>query len=235
AVEVAPSMETMAEWLSAGKVDLYFDSPYPAMIVSDLSDSKPILRRWKKGVEAYHTIIFTRTDSGVKTVDELEGKTIAFEEEFSTSGYMLPLSYLVEAGLKLVETRSPTAGIAPDEVGYVFSEDDQNSIQWVLSKRVTASAVSAPDFLEIPEEVRQQLTIVAETESLPRHIAIVSPTLTPEEVSAIKEVLLAMEKTEKGREILATFEKTAKFDEFPEGIDRAIDRMRELYELTQKQ
>ncbi|MDJ0705994.1 MAG: phosphate/phosphite/phosphonate ABC transporter substrate-binding protein [Leptolyngbyaceae cyanobacterium MO_188.B28] len=233
-VEIAPNMETMADWLASGKVDVYFDSPYPAMIVNNLSEAQPILRRWKKGVEEYHTVIFTRSDSGVKTLDDLKGQMIAFEDPSSTSGYMLPLSHLVEAGLQPVEKPTAEAIVDQANVGYVFSYEDENTIQWTLTGRVTAAAVGAPDFLEIPAETRQQLTVLAETEPLPRQVVMISPTLTPEEVASIKTALLSMDESEEGQAVLSAFERTTQFDSFPEGSDQALNRMRELYELTQE-
>lgn len=235
AVTIAPDMETMAKWLASGKVDVYFDSPYPSMIVSNLSGAKPILRRWKDGVSAYNTIIFTRSDSGIKTLDDLKGEMVAFEEPFSTSGYMLPLTHLLEAGLTPSEKADADANVTTDEVGYVFSEDDENTIQWALAGRVSAAAVGAPAFLEIPEDVRQQLTVLAETEPLPRHMVLLSPSLSNQEATNIKTTLLAMDEAESGQSVLMEFEETAQFDEFPEGLDQALGRMRELYELTQKQ
>ena len=234
-VEIAPDMETMADWLSSGKVHIYFDSPYPSMRVGELSGAKPILRRWKKGVDVYHTIIFTRTDSGIETLDDLKGQMIAFDEPVSTSGYMLPIGHLKQAGLKLVKKQSLTGSVAADRVGYIFSEDDDNSIKWVLTKRLAAAAVGSSDFLKIPEETRQQLTILAETETIARNVVVVSPTLTNEEVTAIEAVLLSMDRTEEGKTVLTTFENTTKFDEFPEGVDRALERMQQFYKLAQEQ
>ena len=59
-VRVASSLEEMAELLSAGDVDLYFDSPYPTTIVRDLSGAELLLRRWKGGSADYHSVYFTR-------------------------------------------------------------------------------------------------------------------------------------------------------------------------------
>lgn len=232
-VEIAPDMETMAQWLTSGKVDIYFDSPYPAMIVNSISGAQPALRRWKNGVESYRTIIFTRADSEVDTFDDLKGQMVAFEKPFSTSGYMLPLAHLIKAGLQPVEKQTAEASVVADEVGYVFSRNDENSIQWALTGRVAAAAVGEPDFLEIPQETRQQLTVLAETEPLPRHLVMLSPTLTPEEALSVKTALLGMDKTEEGQAVLAAFEGTSQFDDFPGGADQALNRMSELYELTQ--
>ncbi|MEM8642568.1 MAG: phosphate/phosphite/phosphonate ABC transporter substrate-binding protein [Cyanobacteria bacterium P01_G01_bin.54] len=234
AVEVAPDLDTMLQYLESGAVDLYFDSPYPAMLTSEEVGAKPILRRWKEGVASYNTIIFTRADSEIKSLEDLNGKIVAFDHVVSTSGFMLPLAHLKEAGLTLTEKGAANVTVSTDEVGYILSGDDDNSIQWTLTQKVDAAAVGSSDFAKIPEDARQQLRIIAETESVPRHVAMVSPTLTEEEVSAIVEILLAMGETEQEKKILAEFETTTKFDNFPEGVDSAFERMRELYRLTQE-
>ncbi|MDA0267659.1 MAG: phosphate/phosphite/phosphonate ABC transporter substrate-binding protein [Cyanobacteria bacterium] len=234
-VEVAPDMATMADWLASGKVDIYFDSPYPSLIVGELSGAQPVLRRWKDGVAAYRTVIFVQADSEFATINDLKGQMVAFEDPFSTSGYMLPLAYLIEVGMTLVEKPDVDAQLAADQVGYVFSDAHENSIQWVLSGKVAAAAVAYPDFLEIPADIRQKLTILAETEPLPRHLVMLSPTLSSEEAAAIRSALLTMDESDTGRAVLVAFERTTQFDEFPEGAEQALSRMRALYSLTQNQ
>jgi len=231
-VKVAPDLETMAQWMEAGEVDIYFDSSYPALIVSSESGAQPILRRWKGGVSEYHTVFFTRTDSGLESLDDLPGHSIAFEDDFSTSGYMLPLAYMTEAGLKSAEMAEPDATVADDEVGYVFSGDDDNTIQWVVSNRVDAGVTDNRNYSELPEETRNQLTILAETEALPRQLVIVRPGMDAELVDALTALMTNMDESEEGAAVLATFEKTAQFDEFPGGTDAALERMRELYQLV---
>jgi phosphonate transport system substrate-binding protein len=115
----------------------------------------------------------------------------------------------------------------------VFSGDDENAVQWVISGRVDAAVVDSGVFSEIPEETQDQLTVLAETEALPRHVVIVSPTISEELRDAIHDILLAMDESEEGQAVLLAFEETAQFDEFPGGADAALERMRELYELVQ--
>jgi phosphonate transport system substrate-binding protein len=58
--------------------------------------------------------------------------------------------------------------------------------------------------------------------------------MEPDLLQAIKTVLTNMHETEEGRAVLKKFKKTAKFDEFPEGAETALNRMRELYKLVRR-
>ena len=230
-VEVAADLDEMANFLKSGKVDIYFDSPYPAMIISDMSGAKPILRRWKGGIPEYYTVIFTMKDRGVKSLEDLKGKMVGFDKISSTSGYMLPTGMLIEAGVNPKEKSSANSTVSADEVGYVFTDDDNNTIQWVISGKVAAGAIDIGTFLEIPEASRQAMVVLAQSDKVARHVALVRADLKPEMVEAIKTILTQMDKTPEGQEVLQKFEKTAKFDNFPP--ESSIERMRELYKLVQ--
>lgn len=229
-VQVASDLAEMASLLKSGEVDIYFDSPYPAMIVSDKSGAKPILRRWKGGVPEYYTVIFTMKDQGIKSLGDLKGKMLGFDEISSTSGYMLPMALLLKAGLNPREKTSAGSTVSANEVGYAFSDDDENTIQWVISGKVAAGAIDIGSFMEIPEASRKAMVVLAQSEKVARHMALARAGMKPEMVEAIKTILIQMDKTPEGKEVLEKFEETAKFDNFPP--EASIARMRELYELV---
>ncbi len=124
--------------LDAGRVDVYIDSPFPIGFVLQRADARVVLRRWKRGSDTYRSVIFTRADSGVNSIEDLRGKVIAFGESFSTSSYLMPKAALASSGLKLVNYEDPAASVPADEVGYVFSNDAENTMIWVLKGKVTA-------------------------------------------------------------------------------------------------
>ncbi|MGB3536489.1 MAG: phosphate/phosphite/phosphonate ABC transporter substrate-binding protein [Microcoleaceae cyanobacterium] len=232
-VQVASDMPTMVQWLKNGDVDLYFDSPYPAMYVTDESGAEVILRRWKGGQADYYTVLFTMKDRDINSVEDLQGKIIAFDELSSTSGYMLPMAYLKQANLKTAQKSSVNETVIADEIGYIFSGDDENTIQWVISGKVDAGAVDIGTFLEIPEANREAMKVLAETDKVARHVVMIKPGMDREKVEAIKTLLLEMNQTEAGKIVLEEFEETAKFDNFPPESD--IAKMRELYQQVQNQ
>ncbi|WP_013322622.1 phosphate/phosphite/phosphonate ABC transporter substrate-binding protein [Gloeothece verrucosa] len=232
-VRIAQDFETVANWIKKGDVDIYFDSPYPAMRVKQLSGALPILRRWKNGQDSYFGIIIIRANSGIYSVKDLLGKTIAFEEPVSTSGYFLQLGYLFQSGLNVVQKQSLDKSVPANKVGYVFSEDDENTIQWVINGKVDAGATDGVLFETVPEESRKAMKILAKTDKIARNIVLIKPKMKPEQAAAIKSILINMDKTEEGKKILNIFEKTTKFDEYPVKAD--LDKMQQLYDRIKAQ
>ncbi len=233
-VKIAPDLETMTQWMAEGVVDLYFDSPYPALVISQETGAVPILRRWKYGVSEYHSLFFTRSDSGIDSIADLHGNYVAFEEPFSTSGYMLPLAYLIERGLNPVRKGDMETAVSADEIGYVYSTADNTTIQWVVSRRVPVGVVDNITYERfIPAETRAELVVLGETESVPRQLVLVSPDMDEELQEAIKKILLEMDDSESGSTVLKTF-LTTKFDEFPQGAEVALGRMRAIYQIVQE-
>ena len=234
-VRVAPDIATKADWLVDGEVDLFFDSLYPAMTAIDRSGAEPILRRWKNGIPSYHAVIFARADRGVNSLSDLQGQLIALEDPLSTSGYMLPLAHLRQQGFNPILTEGSEPEIVGDEIGYVFSGEDQNTIQWVISGKVTAGVTDSGSYFELPESTREGLIVLAETEALPRQVVVARASMDEELEAELTSVLLAMDEDDDGRAVLEAFKNTTQFDEFPEGAELALERMRQLYELAVSQ
>ena len=230
-VKIAPDIETMAKMLQSGEVDLYFDSLYPAMIVSEKSGAKLLLRRWKKGKSQYHTLFFARTDSGLTSLDDLQGKMIGLEESYSTSGYFLPMVYLLKAGLNPLEKERETSTVAPAQVGYIYTKEDENTIQWVVSGKLAAGAVDDRSFFRIPEETRTQLTILADTEKVARQVVLIRSDIDRTQREAITTLLMEMDETSEGETILEKFGETTKFDQLPP--EAGWERMQEFYQVFQ--
>ena len=230
-VKIAPDMDTMIAWLKSGEVDIYIDSPYPAMLAMNSAGAKPILRRWKKGSAEYYSLIFTMNDRNITSLSDLKGKTIAFEDPLSTTGYMLPLSKLVELGLNPIEKTQSNTRVPDNALGYIFSYEDENSIEWLLSGKVAAAAMDNHNYNKLSTEIKDKTTILMETEKVARNLVMVRGDMPPEQIEAISSVLLAMDKTDEGKAVLEKFSDTTKFEQFPSAEN--LNRIQELYQKTQ--
>ncbi|MGG6293887.1 phosphate/phosphite/phosphonate ABC transporter substrate-binding protein [Leptolyngbya sp. AN02str] len=226
-VKVAPDAATMSQWMANGEVDVFFDSAYPALRLAEEADAQLILRRWKEGDAEYHSIIFTMADSGVESLQDLPGHLVALDAPYSTSGYMLPVYHFLEENLKITEKNSLKSPVAADEVGYIFSYDDENVLEWVLNGDATVGVVDNQTFAELPESVRANMRILFETDPVPRHIALVASDLDPAVVNTITQRLLTLDQAEEGKAILEIFDETAKFDPFPS--DDYLNQLQKMY------
>jgi phosphonate transport system substrate-binding protein len=230
-VMVAPDMETMIDWLADGTADILFDSPYPAMTMVNEAGAVPVLRRWKDGVAEYHSVFIAMAESGLQSLEDLQGQIVAFDAPQSTSGYMLPKAHLLELGLNPIERPRLTSRVDDNEIGYVFSEDDETTIQWIISGRVIAGVIDSEAFAQIPEESRQHMIVLGETVNVPRHLMLVRPGMEPTLVEAISDILIYMDEDESALEILDTL-KTTRFDHFPGGAQAALDELQDMFDLV---
>ena len=220
-VVVAESIPAMSTLLQSRQVDLYIDSLFPSFAVSRLSGSKLLLRRWKMANSEYRSVIFTRKDSGIARLADLNGKVIAFEEPFSSSGYFFPKVDLLKMKFRLAPKRQGSEHVKTDEVGYIFSHGDSNTILWVLNGVVAAGAIDDQKYLMLAKN-HDSLRIIHETVSFPRQIVSHRADLPANLVTRVGEVLINMQQSEEGGKVLRAFENTTKFDEIPV---RAIDLM----------
>jgi phosphonate transport system substrate-binding protein len=217
-VVLASTAIELAKLLEQRKVDFYMESAYPTYVINIAHGAgKLLLRRWKSGVADYYSVIFTRADSGVKRLEDLKGKTIAFEDAGSSSGYLLPKLFLQRRGLKLAEKGRIGPDSATTDVGYFFAHSPEKIIDAVLSKQAAAGAFSNDDLSSVDGNKKADLVLLAQTEWLPRHLLSVRSDLAPGLLSRLESILLAMHEDVEGRKILQKADGTTKFDLLPGG------------------
>jgi phosphonate transport system substrate-binding protein len=168
-------------------------------------------------VAEYHSLIFTKRNGETKRLEDLRGKIIAFEDPGSTSGYFLPKFFLSRRGFKLSEKTPIEAKVSPGEVGYIFAYSQNKLVDLVLTKQVAAGAFSNDDYATLDERKKSDITILAETDKLPRHLVSVRRDLAPVLANRLEKILLSMDQDPEGRLILQRTDGTTKFDALPGG------------------
>ena len=231
-VVVARDFDEMARFMSDGTVDVYTDSAYPVLAVQMLAGVEIILRRWKDEEPTYWSTFIALRDSGVTSVDGFLGRVVAFEEPQSTSGFVLPAGTLIQRGFKLREVESVDAQVGPDEIGYVFSGDEENTVEMVLEGKVAGGGVSNQDYAELTPELVQSIAAFDETITVPRQLVAVRPGLDGELAAKVSELLIGLDRTDEGREIMDGMKKTKKFDPLPEDTELVLEKLTVLMDLV---
>jgi len=234
-VMIAPSAFQIARLIEQKKVDFYMESPYPTYLINDMHGAaKLLLRRWKNGMAEYRSLIFTKNNGEVSRLEDLRGKVLAFEDPGSTSGYFLAKSFLLKKGFKFADKSRFDPYGSPTEVGYVFASSQEKIVDMVLAKQAAAGAFSDDDYAKLDEKKKSAITILAQTERVPRHFLSVRKDFAPALVDRIEKILLSMHENERGRRILKNTDDTTKFELLPEGEAAMHRRLAEIFHSAGK-
>src|SRR6266545_5092774 len=84
-------------------------------------------------------------------------------------------------------------------------------------KKVAAGAFSNDDYAGLEDKSKTRISILSETESVPRHLVSVRKDLAEPVVNRLKEILLSMHQNKEGQKILRQADGTTKFDLLPGG------------------
>jgi phosphonate transport system substrate-binding protein len=168
-------------------------------------------------VAEYRSLIFTKKNGEINRLEQLKGKLFAFEDPESTSGYFLPHSFLTRNGFSFTDKSRFDPYAQPTDVGYLFANTAEEIVEWVLTGKAAAGAISDDDYARLEKKKKSDITVLAETERLPRHLLSVRNDFSPASADRLKTILLSMHENNEGRRILKNTDDTTKFDLLPEG------------------
>lgn len=98
---LAGSYDGVIQAMAADQIEFAFhgSSSYAAAWTATDGKVVPLLTSQNQdGSTGYYSIVTVRCDSGLKSIDDLKGKTLAFADPDSTSGYAVPYYNLVQQG-----------------------------------------------------------------------------------------------------------------------------------------
>jgi phosphonate transport system substrate-binding protein len=179
------------EALRNGDADISFMGALPYVLAHDQTGAEVILAEVYRGSPVYTGRIFVRKDSGIETLEDLRGKSIAFADPISESGYLYPLDLFVQAGY-LARDEDPQNFFS----NVYFAGGYQQSLQAVINGFVDAAGASQYAELLVAPDQLEELTWIAETDPIPSHVVLARPGLDPSRVEAFKQVMLRLNEPE---------------------------------------
>lgn len=93
------SWEGLAKSLANGETDIALLGPWGYVLANHQSGAQVISTILYDGKPEYFAIMVTHPDSGIRSPAHLKGRTFAFGDKGSTSGYLIPLHYLMTQGI----------------------------------------------------------------------------------------------------------------------------------------
>ena len=184
----------VVEGIGSGSVDFGIIPPFSALLAQKQSNAKPILTsKGKTGKPGYTAELYVRKDSGIKNLQDVKGKKVAFVDPSSSSGYIYPGAMLVEAGLNLEK-----------DISYQFSGGHDKSLQLLLNKDVDVIATFdgvedryAKDFPQAKTDIQK----LATSDMIPGIMVTVSSKMDKDLQDKLEKALRDIENDPKLKEL----------------------------------
>jgi phosphonate transport system substrate-binding protein len=155
------------EALAAGHADAAFMGALPAVMANAQAGAEIVLAEVYRGKPWYSGAIFVKRGSPVRGLADLRGKTIAFADPISESGYLYPYELFVAA--KLV-------GRDDDPQKFFrrvyFAGGYQQAIHAAANGLVDAAGVSIYAPFLLPLDKQTEVVAIAETPPIPSHAVV---------------------------------------------------------------
>ncbi|MEE8372187.1 MAG: phosphonate ABC transporter substrate-binding protein [Dehalococcoidia bacterium] len=169
-------------------IEMAWFGPFSYILAAEEAGAEALANgvRRDTGKATYKSIIITRADSGIETLDDLKGRTFAFVDPASTSGHLIPRKMLVENGID--------------------PEEDFSAMQWagthnavelaVKNGHVDAGALGDTTHRRMLEEGHidpGEIFVVHESEPIPGSPIVVRGDLPQDLKDRIKQALIGMD------------------------------------------
>ena len=225
---MAKDTQQMASYLRRGRVDWVSETAGTAVMLQQRAHARPVLLTERDGTSHYHSLFFARRDSGLRSLDDLRGHSVAFQRPSSTSAYFVPAAELLDRGLSLEILLSPTDRLDSGVVGYLFARSELNIATWVHKRLVDVGVMSNLDWenpRRMPGAFRRDLQVIGKTEDYPRALEMVRGDLDPKIERRLREVLCQAAADPDASEALLRFFKTTRFLPIDPASQRALDHI----------
>ena len=231
---VFSNFDSARQAMANGSLDTMTTSLYEAAQMIRGGEAAPLAVKWKNGLSEYSSLLIVDAASDIYELNDLAGKTIAFEDYGSTSAFFIPYMALAETGLRL----SPLEGadLAPDRIHYRFTGAEQNSSVLLFQKKVDAIALSDYDWLKsdhVPIEQRQSFRILWVSEPYPAAVEILNAQIPIEQRAFLRNTLTRLHLSHEGEEVLDKYHDSRRFSPLSDEARNQLEQFVEFLKTEQ--
>jgi phosphonate transport system substrate-binding protein len=167
------------------------------------------------GTSSYRGHIFVHRYSSIDSVDRMKHMVIAFVDRATTAGYIFPLAYLKENGVRNIDSFFKE---------YYFTGSHDAAIRAVLNKEADVGCAKNTVFEMMAKEnpsIKDNLVILATSPDVPSNGLGLRKDISPEIKEKLKQTLLDMDDDPEGEKVLKDF-----------NVIRFIETTREDYQAV---
>lgn len=219
-LRIGSSYREHIESVGRDLVDIAYLGPLGYIEMVDRYGPKPLIAGQEaNGSPFSNGVIFTRTNSGIASLTDLEGQPFAFVNPHSTMGYLLPAFILSQ--------HNPTP---LTQHRYQFLNTHENVVLGVLSGDFIAGAVKEAVFDNYKQHGLREL---ARSPASPEHLFVARNGLSSAELGALRRAFFDLRSLPEGTVIMQAIKPT--ISAFVPIKDSTYDTLRQvLHNLAEK-
>ena len=168
-----------------GAPDIAFLNPYHMVMAQQTQGYRPLL---SDGSRQLKGVLVVRADDPIQSLQELQGKTVAF-----------PSPNLIGSSLYMRALLSEVAGI---NVNANYVDTHANSYRHTFMKHSAAGAGTWYSLTQEEESLKQSLKVIYETPGITPHPLAAHPRVSADVQNAVVAATLALYQTTEGRNLL---------------------------------
>ncbi len=185
----------VVEALGSGQVDFGFIPPFAYVLAHSENQSEVILTALNsKGESSYQAQFLVSANSDIQGFEDIKGKTVAFVDYSSTSGYLFPAAHLMMENLDLYE-----------DLTYVISGGHDRSLQLLINGDVDVAATFVDSRVRYEKDfptAKDDTRVLGYTQAIPNISVTVSRHMDDVTRKALQKALLEIAKDEEGAALL---------------------------------
>jgi len=223
--KVMTNYNALVEALGAGQVQIAFIPAFGYILASEQYDVNVILKSMRDGSGTYKAQYLVREDSGIDSLEDLEGKVWAFSDKGSTAGYLFPAKHLMEE--LDFDSASDLENDFFDSLIEVGGHDTAAEAVLEGDADVATTFDDVRDNLEEDyPSIREDLKVVDYTIDIPNDTITVPDELSDDLVENIREAFLAFNDDP---EMIEIMNEVYNWDGIEEAEDSEYEVVRETY------
>lgn len=205
-VSVSTDYNTVIEAMASKKVDVGFLPPTAYVLAKEKGAAEVILQAQRFGVndetggptdelaDFYKSMIIVKKDSAIKSVADLKGKKIAYQNVTSSAGFVWPAATLMDAGLDPLK-----------DVQAITVKGHDQGVLAVLNGDVDAAAIfqdARNTVVKDYPKVFEDTQVLAFTDKIPNDTISVRSDMNKEWIEKIQQAFIDIAADTEGHEII---------------------------------
>ncbi|MFD2043868.1 phosphate/phosphite/phosphonate ABC transporter substrate-binding protein [Ornithinibacillus salinisoli] len=224
--KVMTNYNALVEGMGSNQVQIGFIPAFGYVLANQEYDVEVILKSIRFGSSTYKAQYLVRSDSGIESLEDLEGKVWAYGDKLSTSGYLFPANELMEQ----FGYDSPTALEEEFFGGSVQTGEHTNSAMEVYNGNADVATTFDDVRTGLEEDysdIMDKLSVLDYTAEIPNDTISVTKELDDEMVEKIKEAFLSFNDDE---EMIEIMNEVYNWDAIDEASDDEYQIVKDTYE-----